>query len=55
MWLAEEMPEILDDAEWEIQNFGIQKRRRLKALHVVLTLLCPEADVELVKIRETIS
>jgi len=55
LWLAEHMPEILLDAEWEIQEFGVMKRRRLKALMIAIKMLYPERDVELIKLREDIS
>lgn len=53
-WVAENMPEILLDAEYEIQNFGVLKRRRLKSLMRTIGLLMPEVDVELVKLKKEI-
>ena len=45
------MPEILEDSEYEIEEFGKLKRRRLKTLMLITQLIYPEGDVELVKLR----
>jgi len=50
-WVAENAPDILSDAEYEIQEFGVIKHRRLKRLMVIIKILYPEVDVELVKMR----
>jgi len=54
LWLCENMPEILMDMDYEIQNYGILKRRRLKNLMLAVKMLYPEADVELVKLKREI-
>lgn len=54
-WVAENYPEILEDAEYEIQTYGVIKRRRLKDLMIIIKLLYPSGDVELIKLRNEIS
>ena len=50
-WVAEYMPEIIHDAEYEIQEHGMLKRKNLKDLMLMVKFLMPEADVELVKMK----
>ena len=50
-WIALNMPEILEDSEYEIEEFGKLKRRRLKTLMLITQLIYPEGDIELVKLR----
>lgn len=51
-WIALNMPEILEDAEYEIEEFGKLKRRRLKSLMLISQLIYPDGDIELVKLRD---
>lgn len=54
MWLAENFPEILVDEDYEIHTDGMPRHRRLKALMRITKLIYPQADPQLVKLKEDI-
>lgn len=53
-WLAENMPELLRDEEFEIQEFGVIKHRRLKDLMLIIKILYPKHDPALIKLQSDI-
>ena len=55
LWIAEYMPEILHDAEYEIQNYEAFERRRLKSFMRIIKFMYPEKDVELIRLKEAIN
>jgi len=48
LWLSQNMPEVLKDEEWEIQELGVIKRRRLKMLMQAIKGMYPETNPQLV-------
>ena len=54
-WIAVNYPEILTDEEWEIQNHGTLKHRRLIKFMEIVKAIMPETDPVLVKLRKDIN
>jgi len=54
LWLAENFPEILVDEDYEIHTDGMPRNRRLKAFMRITKLIYPQADPQLVKMKEEI-
>jgi hypothetical protein len=48
LWLSLEMPEILRDEEWEIQELGAITRRRLKMLMQAIKNMYPNTNPQLI-------
>lgn len=54
LWISNNMPEVLRDEEWEINEFGSLKHRRLKMLLQVVKGLYPHLDPQLARSMEEI-
>jgi len=54
VWLANNMPEILRDEEWEIQELGAIRRKRLKMLLVMIHAMYPDLVPRLMRIEEDV-
>jgi len=52
VWLANNMPDLMKDEEWEIQEYGSIKHRRLKLLMQTIKAMYPESIPELARVRE---
>lgn len=48
LWVSMNFPELLTDEEWEIQELGAIKRRRLKMLMQVIKSMYPNMNPQLV-------
>ena len=51
LWIANNCPEILTDAEWEIEELGSIKNRRLKMFLQVVKAMYPEVDPQLIRLQ----
>ena len=47
LWLGNNMPEILTDSEWELEELGAIRNRRLKLMLQIVKAIYPDADPEL--------
>ena len=52
LWVANNMPEILRDEEWEIQTLGSITHRRMKMLLQIISGMYPETSPQLILKRE---
>jgi hypothetical protein len=51
LWCANNAPEILLDAEWELEELGSIRNRRLKILLQVIKAMYPEVDPQLIRMQ----
>ena len=54
LWLANNCPDILVDAEWEIEELGAIKNRRLKLFLQVIKAMYPEVDPQLIRLQREV-
>jgi hypothetical protein len=54
LWLANNCPDILTDAEWEIEELGAIKNRRLKLFLQVIKAMYPEVDPQLIRLQREV-
>lgn len=54
LWLANNCPDILTDAEWEIEELGSIKNRRLKLFLQVIKAMYPEVDPQLIRLQREV-
>jgi hypothetical protein len=51
LWTANNYPEVLLDIEWEIEELGSIKNRRMKILLQAIKAMYPEVDPQLVRLQ----
>lgn len=54
LWLSNNMPEVLRDEEWEINELGAIQHRRLKLLLQIINGMHPESTPQLILKKEII-
>ena len=54
LWLANNMPEILRDEEWEINELDSIKHRRVKMLFQVIKGMYPDLEPQLTHVRREV-